>query len=51
MKELKERLGIEKQQWIENYMKKQVGYKRPKTEHQYTAKNTAGLVKIRLDAS
>ena len=25
MKELKERLEIEKQQWIENYMKKQVG--------------------------
>lgn len=24
MKELKERLEIEKQQWIENYMKKQV---------------------------
>ena len=30
MKELKERLEIEKEQWIENYMKKQVGYKNPR---------------------
>ena len=29
MKELKERLEIEKQQWIENYMKKQVKYTKP----------------------
>ena len=29
MKELKERLEIEKQQWIENYMKKQVKYIKP----------------------
>ena len=32
MNELKERLEIEKQGWIENYMKKQVGYFKDRTQ-------------------